>query len=313
MDVVKLGNTPVEVSVMGLGTGPWGNKSTWGFGDGYAEEDVKKAFKVSLDAGMTFFDTAEVYGDGIAETILGQVLREFGAGRKLIVATKFMPDAGRQSRKDVLEALEASLRRLGLDMIDLYQIHYPLPPSPVDIWAEALKEAIDRGLTRAVGVSNFDELEMRRMHEALARQGVPLASNQVRYNILFREIETNGVMSACKELGVAVIAWAPMAQGLLTGKYGPENPPPLARRERYKDILERVPRVVEELERVGCAHGGKTPAQVAVNWVIAKGAIPIPGAKNAAQALENTGALGWRMTGQEIARLDKASSGGAGS
>jgi len=311
LDTLRIGKTPIEVSVMGLGTGPWGNTSTWGFGDGYAEEDVKKAFKVSLDAGITLFDTAEVYGDGVAETILGEVLREYGAGRKLIVATKFMPGEGRQSRKDILEALVSSLRRLGLNTIDLYQIHYPLPPSPVDTWAEALKEAIDRGLTGAVGVSNFDEVEMRRMHEALTRHGVPLASNQVRYNVLFREIETNGVMAACRELGVTVIAWGPMAQGLLTGKYGPENPPRLARRERYKDILGRVPGVVAEMERVGRAHGGKTPAQVALNWVMAKGAIPIPGAKTAAQALDNTGALGWKMTCQEVARLDEASTGSA--
>ena len=307
METTRLGSTAIEVSVMGLGTGPWGNKSTWGFGDGYAEDDVKEAFRVSLDAGINFFDTAEVYGDGVSETILGEVLRECGGGRKLVVTTKFMPQVTRQSRKDILDALERSLRRLGLDAIDLYQIHFPLPPSPVDVWAEALKEAMDRGLTRAVGVSNFDEVEMRRMHEALAKRGVPLATNQVRYSLLFREIETNGVMAACKELGITVIAYAPMAQGLLTGKYGPENPPPLARRERYKDVLRRVPGVVGELRRTGAAHGGLTPAQVALNWVLAKGTVPIPGAKNAKQALENVGALGWRLADQEVARLDEVS------
>jgi aryl-alcohol dehydrogenase-like predicted oxidoreductase len=292
---------------MGLGTGPWGNKSTWGFGDGYAERDVMKAFEVSLDAGINFFDTAEVYGDGIAETILGEVLREYGEGQKLVVTTKFMPQATRQSGKDILNALESSLRRLGLGAVDLYQIHFPLPPSPVDVWAGALKEAIDRGWTRAVGVSNFEEIEMRRMHEALEKRGIPLASNQVRYNLLFREIETNGVMAACRELGISVIAYAPIAQGLLTGKYGPENPPPLARRDRYKDVLRRVPRVVAQLRRVAAARGGLTPAQVALNWTMSRGTIPIPGAKNAQQALENVGALGWSLTEQEMATLEEAS------
>ncbi|MDP2859163.1 MAG: aldo/keto reductase [Bacillota bacterium] len=309
METLRLGRTAIEVSKMGFGTGPWGNKSIWGFGDGYAERDVKKAFKVSLDAGITFFDTAEVYGDGVAETILGEVLREYGEGRKLVVTTKFMPQITRHSGEDVLSALEASLYRLGLGAVDLYQIHFPLPPSPVDVWAEALKEAVDRGWTRAVGVSNFDEIEMRRMHEALAKRGIPLASNQVRYSLLFREIETNGVMAACRELGISVIAYSPIAQGLLTGKYGPENPPPLARRDRYKDVLRRLPHVVAQLRRVGAAHGGLTPAQVALNWTMAKGTIPIPGAKNAEQALENVGALGWKLTDQELASLDEACSG----
>ena len=171
-----------------------------------------------------------------------------------------------------------------------------------------MADAVDAGLTRAVGVSNYNAAWTRRAHAALATRGIPLASNQVRYNLLDRHIERDGTMQTCRELKVTIIAYSPIAQGALTGKYTPENLPPGFRRRVYnRNYLAKVQPLVASLREIGAAHGGKTPGQVALNWVMAKGAVPIPGAKNARQAQENTGALGWRLTGSEVAALDAAS------
>jgi aryl-alcohol dehydrogenase-like predicted oxidoreductase len=172
---------------------------------------------------------------------------------------------------------------------------------------DALADAVEAGLTRAVGVSNYSPDQMRRAHAALAKRGVALASNQVEYSLLHREPERNGLVALCRELGVTLIAYSPLAKGLLTGKYTPDNPPPGARgRMAGRDYLARIQSLIGQLRTIGEAHGGKTPSQVALNWLICKDSLPIPGAKNVRQVQENAGALGWRLTEDEVARLDAA-------
>jgi aryl-alcohol dehydrogenase-like predicted oxidoreductase len=135
-----------------------------------------------------------------------------------------------------------------------------------------------------------------------------LASNQVEYHLLDRKIEKNGLMDLCKERGIAIIAYSPLAQGLLTGKYTPDNPPQGVRGGRYpKKMLAQIQPIISELTRIGSAHDGKSPAQVAINWCMCKGTIPIPGARNARQAEQNVGALGWRLTNEEVNELDMIS------
>jgi aryl-alcohol dehydrogenase-like predicted oxidoreductase len=204
-------------------------------------------------------------------------------------------------------ALEGSLRRLGVDQVELYQIHWPNPPVSIETWADALAHVIEAGLARQVGVSNYSAGQMRRAFVTLARRGAPLASNQVEYSLLQRAPERNGVMSACAELGVRLIAYSPLGQGLLTGKYTPDNPPPGVRGWSSRDKLARARPLLRLLREIGEAHGDKTPAQVALNWTICKGALPIPGARDARQAEENSGALGWRLSAEEVAALDAAS------
>jgi aryl-alcohol dehydrogenase-like predicted oxidoreductase len=170
-----------------------------------------------------------------------------------------------------------------------------------------MADTVELGLTRAVGVSNYSVQQMDRAHAALAKRGVVLASNQVEYSLLHRAPERTGLMQSCRDLGVTLIAYSPLAMGLLTGKYGPANPPPLRRRSRLSGLLGQVGPLVQVLREVGDEQGGKSSAQVALNWTMCKGTLPIPGAKNARQAAENAGALGWRLTADQVARLDQAS------
>jgi aryl-alcohol dehydrogenase-like predicted oxidoreductase len=303
-ETVALGKTEIRISQLGIGAWAWGDRFYWGYGRGYQLKDVQEAFEACLEAGINFFDTAEVYGQGQSEKLLGQFIRLSGA--RVMVATKFIPLPWRLSKGALLKALRGSLKRLGLDQVELYQIHQPLPPMPVETWAEALADAVEQGLTRAVGVSNYNEEKMRRTHLVLARRGVPLASNQVEYSLLDRKVETNRLLKACQELGVTLIAYSPLAQGVLTGKYTPENPPPGIRGRRYnRSKMEKTQPLLSKMHEMGRGHDGKTIAQVALNWVICKGALPIPGAKNARQARENIGALGWRLSAEEVAALDE--------
>ncbi len=231
-------------------------------------------------------------------------------GDQVVVATKFFPFPWRWRRAGLLRALRGSLKRLSLDRVDLYQIHWPYPPVPLETWMAGLADAVDAGLARAVGVSNYNPDQTRRAHAALAERGVPLVSNQVQYSLLHREPEHNGLFDVCRELGVTLIAYSPLAMGVLTGKYTPDNPPPGIRGRRYRrDYLAQVQSLIALLREIGEAQGGLTSAQVALNWVICKGAVPIPGAKNADQAQENVGALGWRLSDEEVAALDAASDG----
>jgi aryl-alcohol dehydrogenase-like predicted oxidoreductase len=136
---------------------------------------------------------------------------------------------------------------------------------------------------------------------------VPLASNQVHYSLLSRAVEKNGTLARCKELGIRLIAYSPIEKGLLSGKYSPEKPPPGSRARNYSSLLPKIQPLLRLMTQIGQDHGGKSNVQVALNWVICKGAMPIPGAKTSEQALENAGALGWRLTEEEVYKLDAAS------
>lgn len=290
---------------MGLGAWAWGDRMLWNYGRGYGAAEIEQAFRASLAAGINLVDTAEVYGAGRSEQFLGQFLKT--TETPVLVATKFMPFPWRLSRRSLMGALRRSLDRLGLERVDLYQIHWPSPPMPIEFWAEQLAEAVRDGKTRAVGVSNYNKTQMQRAYTVLSKYNIPLAANQVEYHLLNRRIEKNGLLARCQELGVRVIAYSPLAKGLLTGKYSPENPPPALRGSTGRGYLQALQRLVSLMSEIGEGHGGKTPGQVALNWTICKGTLPIPGAKTEAQAIQNAGAKGWRLTEDEIRALDEAS------
>jgi len=304
---IFLGPSQVHISPLGIGTWAWGDRLFWGYGRGsYTDADLEAVFQVSQAAGINFFDTAEIYGRGRSERLLGQFIR--AGDEPVVVATKFFPFPWRLGRRSLLRALQKSLERLGLSQVDLYQIHWPYPPVKIETWMDGLADAVEAGLVRTVGVSNYDADQTRRAHAALAQRGVPLVSNQVQYSLLHRQPEQRGLLDTCRQLGITLIAYSPLAQGLLSGKYTPENPPPGLRGRRFnRKHLARVQPLVTHLRELGQAHGGKTPSQVALNWVIRKGAVPIPGAKNAHQAQENIGALGWQLAEEEVAALDAVS------
>lgn len=292
---------------IGTGTWAWGDKLVWGFGKSYSDADVREAFDASIRARVTFFDTAELYGLGKSERLIGQFIRE--SGQRAYVATKFFPLPWRLTRGQLLSALRGSLKRLGLSQVDLYQIHWNTPLFPPEKAANALADALDAGLTRAAGVSNYNREQTSTAHNLLKQRGCPLASNQVEYSLINRKIERDGTMAACREHNVRIIAYSPLGMGLLTGKYTLENLPQGYRARQARQLLPKMTPLLDALRELGEAHGGKSPAQVSINWTICKGTLPIPGAKNAKQMEHNAGALGWRLTDAEVAHLDQVSEG----
>lgn len=307
-DQVRFAGLDKAFAPIGVGCWAWGDKSTWGMG-GYdstlTEATIAEAFAASIEAGVTLFDTAEVYGGGESERIIGRLLASSGVDRdRLVLATKFMPSPWKLGVKGALRsALEGSLERLGVDRVDLYQIHGPISLRSHRALADALAAVVHDGLASAVGVSNYSEREMTSIHGELAQRGVALASNQIEYSILRRRPENVGLIAACQRLGVVPLAYSPIAQGRLTGKYTAANPPP-GRRNFSSHPMEKIDPVVEELRAIGDRHEGRTPSQVALRWLVQKGAVPIPGAKNAKQARENAGGLGWALTPDEVSRID---------
>lgn len=311
---ITLGPNGPTVPALGVGTWSWGDSLFWDYGKAYGDDEVKAAFNQSLDAGLRLFDTAEVYGLGQSERLIGQFRQDRNQAldqpdAAVAIATKYFPLPWRFSKESVADALTASLERLQADSVALYQVHMPL-----DFFLgqkklmQALAEEVKRGRIATVGVSNYSAQQMRTAHRYLGEFGVPLAVNQMQYSLLNRKIETNGVMETARELGVTILAYSPLAQGLLTGKYTPDGAtkPAGARwldpRFSQKGLTQLLP-VIQKLQDIA-NHYERTPAQVALNWLIAQGnVLPIPGAKNGRQALQNAGALGWQMTAAEIDQL----------
>ncbi len=307
-DRLPLAGSDVAIPPLGVGTWAWGDRSTWGMG-GYDHDltlaTIHDAWEACLEAGVVFFDTAEVYGKGESERIIGKLLAESGpAASDVVIATKFMPSPWKLEVKGaLLGALRASLDRLGVERVGLYQIHGPISLRSHGALADALAAAHSEGLVSAVGVSNYSVKETRAIDAALRERGLRLATNQIEYSLLRRMPEDDGLIACCRELGVVPLAYSPIGQGRLTGKYSAQNPPP-GNRGFSKHPMEKVDAIVAVLRRVGAAHGERTPSQVALAWLIAKGAVPIPGAKNRRQAEDNAGALGWALTEAEVGELD---------
>jgi aryl-alcohol dehydrogenase-like predicted oxidoreductase len=293
-----------EVEI-GLGAWAWGDRIVWNYGKSYSDTDIEAGFKISLENGVNFVDTAEVYGNGRSERLTGQFIKN--TDKPVLVATKFFPLPWRWTKASVTRALRASLERLGMQRVDLYQIHFPSPIVPVETFVEGLAAVHRLGLARAVGVSNYDKNQLQRAYTVLAKYDIPLASNQVEYHLLNRAVEKNGLLARCQELGIRLIAYSPLAMGLLAGKYNPENPPPGVRSGKYAGVLKDMQPLIKLMLEIGQDHNSKTAAQVALNWCICKGALPIPGAKNVRQAEMNAGAAGWRLTTEQVRALDKAS------
>lgn len=290
---------------MGLGAWQWGDRIIWQYGHGYGVEEVRQAFQVSIREGIYFVDTAELYGNGLSERLIGRFLKE--TEQPILIATKFFPMPWRFGKSALPRALKGSLTRMGIENVDLYQIHWPSPLMSTETMMEGMAECVKSGMTRTAGVSNFGPTRMVAAYSALARHNIPLASNQVHYSLLNREVEKDGTLARCKELGIRLIAYSPLEKGLLTGKYSADSPPPGSRARLYTNLVGRIQPLLKLMTQFGQDHGGKSNAQVALNWLMCKGALPIPGAKNGEQALENAGALGWRLTEEEVAKLDETS------
>ena len=267
---------------------------------------MQELFDYCLASGFKFFDTAEVYGLGRSETLLGQFCRANPASADVRIATKFAALPWRTKASDVLDAAQRSTERLGRP-IDLYQIHFPNAWANEAYW-DGLGQCVDRGLVRAAGVSNYGSSALRACSASLASRGVRLVSNQIQLSLLYPYAQTNGLLSTCNELGVKVLAYSPIALGLLAGKYTKEKLPSGPRQLIAGKYLDdpQFGELIRTMGAVGAGHGGASPAQVAIAWCIAKGTCPIPGARTLAQAKSNLAAASIRLTAAEVSELDTA-------
>ncbi|MFI9817713.1 aldo/keto reductase [Saccharothrix variisporea] len=313
-----LGRSDVRVPPMGVGVMVWGDQTAmprWdparnAYGPNSSLADQREALAVCLSAGVNLVDTAAMYGGGASELRVGELAGpDVPAGSDVLVATKF-PARFLSGAGSLPATLDASLARLRRTSVDLYQVHYPVPWMSIGKLMDLMAEAVAAGKVRAVGVSNFSALQMRTAHAALARHGLPLASNQVQYSLLHRDPETNGVLAACRELGVTLIAYMPLASGALTGKYSAVDRPSGWRRWRAPFRKKDMPRVerVNAVQRELAGRYGRTPSQIALRWLLQQpGVLPIPGAKNARQARENVGALEFELTPADLEALSAVS------
>lgn len=306
METTRLGKTDIEVTPLGIGAWAWGDTLFWNYGQNYGKSQVKEAFDSATQAGITFFDTAEVYGNGESERLLGEFSQNCSI--PVTIATKYAPFPWRWQTSNVSEAIANSLKNLQLKQIPLYQVHWPFMLMSQETLMNALADEVEKGTIKAIGVSNYSADEMKKAYDILAKRNIPLAVNQVKYSLLSRIVETKGIINTGKELGITILAYSPLAQGLLTGKYNLDNPekPDGGRKidSRFsKKGLTKIAPVINLLSELGSKYH-KTPAQVALNWLICQGnVIPIPGAKNARQAQENAGALGWQLNNDEVMQL----------
>lgn len=331
-------NPGLKIAPLGFGAWSWGDRSNyWGYGQSYQREDNKTAYDAlqrlaadgTIPGGRAFIDTAEVYGYGLSERFLGEFMREDQSGaQKPFVCTKFAPLPWRVARSQVLSAAKASAERLGTlpasfssgssslsssssPPLSLYIQHWPgfaFSAFSNDAFLEGLADVAESGLAGAVGASNFNAQRVRRGADALERRGFCLSSNQVQYSLLYRAPETNGVLEACRERGVTLVAYSPLTQGLLSGRYVPGGPLPSGPRAAiYRSKINEITKLLDLMRKIGEERGGKTPAQVALNWIMKQGIVPIPGAKNAKQVEELAGACGWVLSDAEWDELDRES------
>jgi aryl-alcohol dehydrogenase-like predicted oxidoreductase len=279
-----LGRSGVSVPALGVGTNRW---STGGPGQARLNETLAAA----VDVGMGFFDTAEIYSFGRSERAVGVAARQ--DGRPVVLASKFAPLPVRLTAAQFGSALDRTLERLGRGSLDLYYLHFPYSLRGVDTWMTAMARAVEAGKVRAVGISNCNVARMRKAADVLARYGIPLAANQVQYSLLHRAPETNGVLEACRQMGVALIAYRPLAGGAVSAG---------SRRSRGPTAL------ADTLQEVAAARDATTH-QVALAWLLKRDdhVIAIPGATKPDHVRENSRALTLELSDEEFASIDRAS------
>jgi aryl-alcohol dehydrogenase-like predicted oxidoreductase len=301
-----------------VGLGCWQFSKHKGMGGKFwplLEDDViNKIVLHSLEGGINWFDTAEAYGNGASEKSLSVALQTAGkAPGEVFIATKWMPVF--RFASNIRKTIDERVKDLAPYPIDLYQIHNPWSFSGEKSEMASMVDLLNMKLIRNIGVSNFSARRMKKAWEILSRKGIPLASNQVRYNLLDRRIESNGIMDMAKELGISIIAYSPLAQGMLTGKF--HNNPELIKNTGYRKYtsqfrskgLEKSKQVIMLLKELALKYK-VTPSQVALNWLInyhGNTVVAIPGATMEIHAQDNVGAMSFRLSDEDMLRLDMES------
>lgn len=301
--------SPIQLPPLGLGAWAWGDSFFWGY-DKKNDDELRKVFDYAVSeskTSTTLFDTAELYGFGRSETLLGEFSKTIPPGKQVQIATKFAALPTRTKPENVVKACQASVRRLGGNPIDLYQIHFPNAYANEAYW-DGLAMAYEQGLVKAVGVSNYGVDAIRACHAKLAERGIPLSTDQIQLSLLYTYPLNNGLMDTCKELGVQVLSYSPLGLGMLTGKYNKDNLPKGPRNILFRN-LQTTPdyqNLLTTMDQVAAKHKDATKAQVAINWAINKGSVPIPGARTVSQVQKNYAALDWKLSKADEKMLDKA-------
>lgn len=313
----QLGLSGIMLTPVGLGCWQFSKQKNMAgkFWPSLEDELIGRIVSLSIEGGINWFDTAEIYGSSTSEKALSKALQ--AAGKKpgeVIVATKWWPAF--RFASNIGRTIDERIAALSPYSVDLYQVHQPWSFSNEKSEMKAMTQLLDRKLIRSIGVSNFSAGKMRNAWETLNKKGIPLASNQVRYGLLDRRIESNGVLDLAKKLGITIIAYSPLAQGIVTGKFH-DNPELLKNigLRRYNPqfkpggLTKSLPviKLVKEL----AGKYSVTTSQVALNWLInyhGDTVIVIPGATKELHVKENTGAMSFRLSDEDMERLDKVSS-----
>ncbi|WWC89379.1 uncharacterized protein L201_004302 [Kwoniella dendrophila CBS 6074] len=296
----------MQVPALAIGTWSWGDK-TWGYKPEQLP-DIKQAWHTSIKEGLTFYDTAEVYGDGESEKIIGGLIKESSQEVKdrLFIATKFLPFPRPGSsyllNPPLVERLKASLKRLDLSSVELYQIHSSSGLGSFEKLAIGLKDCVDLGLCKSVGVSNFSKNELIAFSDILAKHNIKLASNQIEFNLLRQGPDKNGLLEEMKKRDITCLAYSPLAMGRLTGKYNAANPIPSGRRFSNHYTWEQIEPLIDYMKSLSEKYDVSISA-IALNWVISKGCIPLGGARNSKQAEQNAKAITFTLTEDEVREL----------
>ncbi|KAF3956349.1 hypothetical protein CMV_018514 [Castanea mollissima] len=312
---VKIG--PLSVSPMGFGTWAWGNQLLWGYQESM-DTELQQTFNLAVDNGINLFDTADSYGtgrlNGQSEKLLGKFIREYQGQKRvqneIVIATKFAAYPWRLTPGQFVNACKASLDRMQIEQIGIGQLHWSTanyaPLQELALW-DGLVAMYEKGLVQAVGVSNYGPKQLVKIYEYLKDRGVPLCSAQVQFSLLSMGQDQLEIKNICDSLGIRLIAYSPLGLGMLTGKYAPSKLPRGPRAFLFRQILPGLEPLLSSLREIAQKRR-KTVPQVAINWCICMGAIPIPGVKTIKQAEENLGALGWQLSSGELLQLENSSS-----
>ena len=298
---------------MGCGTWAWGNRLLWGYNESM-DSQLQEVFNLCVSNGVTLFDTGDSYGtgklNGQSEKLLGKFEREYSGVNKnnICLATKLAAYPWRLTRKSMVEAGKASAQRMG--RVDLAQMHWSTANYfPWQEWQllDGLADLYEQGLVKGVGLSNYGTQRLKKVYQKFSDRNIPITTLQVQYSLLSTYPVTDlGIKETCDELGIKLIAYSPLCLGILTGKYTDKSIYPKGLRGLLFKRLVPEARSLLNCLRAIAQYRNKTMSQVAINWCIAKGTIPIPGAKNIQQAQENIAAKNWQLDAGEVAELDRA-------
>jgi aryl-alcohol dehydrogenase-like predicted oxidoreductase len=299
----KLGKSDLKVSVIGLGAGQFGSRP-WGYGIRFGDEDIIKIIQGAIELGINVFDTAETYGYGVSEMLLGRALNSYSRD-DFVIISKVAPWNLRYEH--VMKAAERSLRRLNIDVIDLYLVHYPNPLVPMKETFRAMERLVKKGKIRYIGVSNFSSHMLKKAQESLSF--AEIVADEIEYNIFCRRAEKE-IIPYCSRQNIGVIAYSPLAGGVLTGKYSPNNPPKdRARAFNFlarKSFLEKAQPLFKVLREIA-EEKGASCAQVALSWIISHpSCVAIPAALTYEQVKDNAKAGDLILSAEDIKRINDA-------